>query len=110
MQTGLVIYGFGLGAGPAIAFCETREQALMSATSHRTELLNDGAMDELRPTPIYRIVVRPLDKTLLLALLNDPEAHVARMIESIETVEFVSTPVSIRNSSFPSDTTELRYI
>lgn len=98
MNAGLIIYGFALGSGPAIAFCVSREAALSGAQTHRAELLADGYgstgdhLADLPPTPIYKITVRPFDVTMALDLLNNPDAHVARMLQSVETIALVPNP------------------
>jgi hypothetical protein len=92
MKNVLTIFGFSLGPGSSLVFCETSEQAVVKARAYRSEIKTDGQIESLPPTPIYRIVLRPLTTVLLMSVLNAPDLALARILEMMETIEFVEYP------------------
>ena len=74
-----------------LAYCATLDKACQEAGQHRRDLYESGSLEEPWPeTSIFKLTLKPLDRNLVLNLLNEREPDWSATIARQETVGIVT--------------------
>lgn len=82
---GFTIHSFSLGAGPITGY----QAAYRAAKEHRASVLADLANILPPPTPIYKVLLRPVAVDAIVTALNGHEMKRLDLIQTVEPIGYV---------------------
>ncbi|MGO4440069.1 hypothetical protein [Rhizobium sp. RAF56] len=89
MPDGFVIHGFRLGDGAAMGYEATGEDAYRAARTHRQAMQTDPEIELPARTSIHRIVLRPVTKEIMLAVLREDDGALSKLVQTMEAIGYV---------------------
>lgn len=94
MQEPMIVWAFQITPKnpDLLAYCDIADQAFREATQHRRDLAESHSLDEpWLETPILKLTMKPITRSLLLSLLNDNEPNWSDLILIRETIGVVTS-------------------
>ena len=93
MPEPMVVWAFPISPSNTtlLAYCDTLDKAFQEAGQHRRDLCESGSLEEPWPeTSIFKLTLEPLDRHLVLNLLNEREPDWSATIALQDTVGIVT--------------------